>query len=44
MLVKNKTTQFRKERIKNMNIKETTEHLFWLKYEAIKKFVEEVLQ
>ena len=42
MLVKNKTTQFRKERIKNMNIKETTEHLFWLKYEAIKKFVEEV--
>ena len=25
-----------------MNIKETTEHLFWLKYEAIKKFVEEV--
>lgn len=25
-----------------MNIKETTEHLFWLKYETIKKFVEEV--
>ena len=25
-----------------MCIKETTEHLFWLKYEAIKKFVEEV--